>query len=233
MKRFYREVGVAAAADGGYAVTLDGKPIRTPGKRLLVAPTRALAEAIADEWRGQSDIVRPAAMPTCRLANSACDHVASRRAAVIDEIARFADTDLVCYRAERPDDLVALQHDQWHPLVEWCAEAFGAALTVTSGLVPTEQPAAALDGLRAAVAAFAIFPLAALHQASAACNSVVIGLALAHGRIDGETAWRLSLLDETFQIGRWGEDDEATDRRDRLKADIITASGFLALCGQK
>ena len=232
MKRFYSEVVVDAADDGGYVVTLDGRPIRTPGKQLLELPTRALAEAIADEWRRQSDTVEPAGMLICRLANSARDHVASRREAVIDEIARFAATDLVCYLADRPDELIARQREGWQPLTDWCEEAFGAALVVTSELVPTDQPAAVLDALRMAVAAFADFPLAALHQATSACSSVVIGLALAHGRIDGETAWRLSLLDETFQVERWGEVSEAADRRDRLKADILAASGFLALCGQ-
>jgi chaperone required for assembly of F1-ATPase len=228
MKRFYREVRVAGEG-AGYGVLLDGRPVRTPDKRPLILSTRSLGEAVAAEWRRQSDTIVPTTMGLTRLANSALDRVSRHRDAVIDEIACFTATDLVCYRVSEPDALAARQCAAWQPLVEWAAATFDASLAVTDGLVPVTQSPQCLSALRDAVATFDDFPLAGLHEATAATGSVVIGLALGHGRIDGGTAWEISQIDESFQIERWGEDDDATRRRAALKRDIAVAAEFLSL----
>lgn len=219
-----------AEREDGFAVALDGKPVRTPGKRILVVPVRALARAVAAEWRDQADEIAPATMRLTRLANTALDHIAPRRAEAIDEIVRYGGTDLVCYRADGPSALVERQADAWQPLVDWVARRYGASLTVITGLIPEEQPQCALAALRDVVAAFDDFALTALHAVVACCGSLVIGLALFDGRIDAETAWRASQLDETYQIERWGEDSEAGERRAALRAEIAAAAQFLALC---
>lgn len=230
MKRFYTSASVSDQ-DGGHGVALDDKPVRTPGKRIFVVPYRRLAEAIAAEWDGQGDTMAPSAMPLTRLANSALDVVAHRRADIIDEAARYAETDLLCYRADGPDTLARRQEETWQPLLDWVETRHGARLSVTRTVMPATQSPDALASIRAAIAAFDNFPLTALHAATAAAGSVVIGLALAEGRLAAEAAFEASQLDETFQIEQWGDDAEATKRRDALQSDIVAASRFLELCG--
>lgn len=229
MKRFYKDVALGAD-DGGTQILLDGRPVRTPAKNLLILPTGALGAAIAAEWRGQAETIDPASMGLTRLANSALDNVRQNRAATIEEITRFTATDLVCYRVTDPDELAVRQNDSWQPLVDWAAMEFQAILAITDSLLPVAQSEPCLAALRGAIEAFDDFPLTGLHAATAACGSVVMGLALGHDRIDGATAWEFSLIDESFQIERWGEDDDATERRAALKRDIAVAAEFLALC---
>lgn len=228
MKRFYREASVAPDV-GGFRVTLDGRPARTPAKRPLVLPARAAAEAVAAEWAAQPESFEPAGMRLTRLANTAIDRVAPNRDAVLAEVARFAATDLVCYRADAPAELASRQHEEWQDLVEWAEERYGAKLAVTAGVLPADQPAAALEALRRAIGAYDDFALTALHAATAAAGSLVIGLALGEGRIDAERAFAASCLDELFQAERWGEDAEAAARRVALRDDIAAASRFFAL----
>lgn len=228
MKRFYSEVSVGDA-NGGVQILLDGRPVRTPAKNLLNLPTLPLADAIAAEWRAQGETIDSPSMVLTRLANSAIDSVGQNRDLTIEEIARFTATDLVCYRAADPENLAALQQGAWQPLVDWAAEELQAELAITDGLLPVTQSDACLSALRNAIVAFDDFPLTGLHAATAACGSVVMGLALGHGRIDGETAWEYSLIDETYQIESWGEDYDATERRAALKRDIDAAAEFLTL----
>ena len=230
MKRFWREARVIEA-HAGFSITLDDRLVRTPGKRTLVVPSETLAGALAREWNAQGETVDPGEMPMTRLANSAVDGVVIRRVEVIDEVARFGATDLVCYRATEPPELVERQSAGWQPVVEWLAAECGIRLRIVSGVVPAAQSKATLEDFHAAVSAFGDFRLTGLHAATAACGSLAIGLGLAHGRLDAETAWSLSQLDETYQIERWGEDAEAAGRRARLRADIETASRFMALGG--
>lgn len=225
MKRAYKDVATAPA-DGGFAVLLDGRPVRTPGRRALVVPGAALAEAIAAEWRAQGERVEPHTMPLTRLASTALDLVAERRPAIVEEIAAYAATDLVCYRAEAPAELRARQDAAWQPLLDWAAERYGAALLATAGVVPRPQPAAALAALRRAVEAQDDLGLVALHAATAAAGSLIVGLALLEGRIDAAAAFDVSQLDETFQIEKWGEDAEAARRRRALRADLAEAATF-------
>ena len=228
MRRVYTTVETWPV-EGGWGVALDGKPMRTPIKNELVLPSAALASAIAEEWDAQRDEIRPATMPLFRLAATAIDRTAGQRDLVVNEVADYAGTDLLCYRAERPPALAALQHAVWQKLIDWASQRYGATLAVTSGIVPAEQSPATMQAFAAAVAAQDDFRLAALHTLTMACGSLVIALALLEGRLDAEAAFAASQLDETFQIEAWGEDAEAVIRRRNLAADIEAAARFIAL----
>jgi len=228
MKRVYREVRVAPAG-AGWSILLDARTLQTPARAPLLLPRRRLAEAVAAEWDAQTDKVVPATMPLMRLAATAIDRAVAQRRQVIDEVVGYAETDLVCYRADRPPELVARQSALWQPLVDWVTLRFDAPLLVTTGVVPKAQPAAAIAAIRAAVESLDPFWLMALHSATTAGGSVAIGLALAEQRLDAEGAWQASQLDETFQIEQWGEDPEAAARRAALKRDIQATARFMAL----
>lgn len=228
-KRFYRQVGVAPAA-GGFTVLLDGKSLRSPGRRVLVLPGARLARAIAAEWDGQAETVDPAAMPLTRLANTALDTTTGRREAVVGEIAGYARTDVVCYRVARPHALRRRQAEAWDPLIAWLGKAHGARLVVTASLSPAIQPASALAAVRCAVEAFDDFGLTALCAAAGVLGSVTIALAMAAGRIGATEALRTSLIEECYQNERWGEDDDVRTRRARLSDELAAADRFLRLC---
>jgi chaperone required for assembly of F1-ATPase len=228
MKRFYQKAEPATRA-GGYAVTLDGKPIKTPGKRDLFVPSEALAAAIAEEWNAQETEVRASTMPLTRLATTAVDRVATQRDAIIRQTANYAATDLVCYRAGHPPALAARQHAVWQPLIDWAVLRYDAPLVVTSGVIPKSQSVESLRAFAAAVAEQDDFVLTALHVATAACGSLVIGLALIARHLDAEEAFAASQVDESFQIEAWGEDAEQAERRRLLAADIQAAARFISL----
>jgi chaperone required for assembly of F1-ATPase len=228
MKRVYKEATTRPGM-GGWGVALDGRPMRTPGRNELILPSQPLAAAIAAEWESQEGELRPASMPLTRLAATAIDRTAVQRDQVIAEVANYAGTDLVCYRADHQPLLAARQQSVWQPLVDWAMLRYDAGLAVTSGVIPTRQSAAALKAFAAAVAALDDFRLTALYTLTAACGSLVIALALLEGRLDAATAFEASQLDETFQIEAWGEDAEAADRRRALAADIVAAARFVAL----
>jgi len=228
MKRVYREVRVAPAG-GGWSILLDDRTLQTPARTPLLLPRRGLAAAIAAEWDAQGDKIVPATMPLMQLAATAIDRTETQCRQVIDEIVGYGATDLVCYRAERPADLVARQSAAWQPLLDWLTLRFDAPLLVTAGVIPRTQPESALAAIRAAVEALDPFRSTALHAATAACGSVVIGLALVERRLDAEGAWQASQLDESFQIEAWGEDAEAAARRAALKRDIEATWRFMEL----
>lgn len=228
MKRFYKSAAAGSAAGAeGVAILLDGRPVRTPERRIVAVPGTALAEAIAAEWNGQGDEIDMAAMPLMRLAASALDRVAPRRSEFVDQLARFGETDLVCYRAPSPADLVARQTETWQPLVDWVLQQFDAPLAVTSDVTPLVQPDSAHAGLRAAIEAHDDFELAALGLAVQACGSLVIGLALSHARLNAAAACDASQLDEAYQAELWGEEADAVARRAALRDDIDCAAVFL------
>ncbi len=228
MKRFYRRADIVRVGQG-YGVTLDGKAIKTPAKRDLIVPTAALAEAIAAEWNAQDDEIRPAQMPLTQIVNTAIDRVMPQRALIVQQIAGYAGTDLVCYRALRPPELVAHQQAAWQPLVDWAVLRYDAPLEITAGVIPIEQSSASLHALAAAVAEYDDFALAALHLITAACGSLVIALALIEGKLGADEAFAASQLDESFQIEAWGEDAEQAQRRQALAGDIAAAAEFLSL----
>ena len=231
MRRVYKMVETRPV-ETGWGVFLDGRPLRTPAKRELAVPHERLAAAIAAEWDAQDIDIRLHTMPLTRLAATALDHTATARDRIVAEIANYAGTDLVCYRAEGPPQLVARQHETWQPLIDWAAGRYDAGLAVTAGVLPQPQSPASLKAFAGIVAALDDFRLTALQAVTGACGSLVIGLALLEGRLDAETAFAASQLDETFQIEAWGEDAEATHRRALLAEDIRATARFLELLGR-
>jgi chaperone required for assembly of F1-ATPase len=228
MKRFYEDVAVVAEEDG-FSLRLDGKPLRTPAKAPLVLPSRVLAEAIAAEWRGQGVTVELTDLPLTRLASTGIDLVARRRGEIAAEVARYAGTDLVCYRAEHPPELARRQHATWQPLVDWAMLRYDAQLEVTAGIVPVTQSPATLRAFALAVESYGNLELAALHLATSTAGSLVVALALLEGRFDVESAFAAAQLDESFEIEQWGEDAEQTERRAALKDDLALARQFIDL----
>ena len=229
-RRFYKEVGVAEG-ENGFALTLDGRVARTPAKAPLATPTRPAAEALAEEWRAQTDVLDPAAMPLTRIVNSALDGVAREIQSVRAEIVRYAASDLLCYRADKPLALVAAQAEAWDPPLDWAARTLDANLALCSGVIFTEQPSAAIEAVRAAVADVAApLPLTTLNVMTTLTGSAVLALAVARGRLSAAEAWSAAHVDEDFQMREWGADAEALDRRARRWREMEAAATLLALC---
>ena len=228
IRRFYKTVS-AAAGDSGWQVRLDGRPVRTPGRAVLAVPSQTLAEGMVAEWDAQSETIRPDSMPLTQLASTAIDRVTPHRDQVIDAIAGFAATDLLCHRAAAPQALVLRQHAQWPPLLDWAASRLDAPLTATEGVMAVQQPAGSLAAIRAAVAGYDDFRVAALHVIASVTGSVVVALALLQGEIDAAAAWAVGQLDEDWQIERWGEEETAAERRRHLKAELDSAARFVTL----
>jgi chaperone required for assembly of F1-ATPase len=203
--------------------------VRTPGKAPLVLPTRALADAVADEWRAQGERIDPATMPLTKLANSAIDGVAGRERAVIDDIVKHAASDLVCYRAQGPRDLLEAQTKHWDKVLDWTKDTLQAPLKLGEGIVHVAQPQASLDRLRRALAGRDAFSLAALHVMTALTGSALLALAVALGRMTPEEAWDAAHVDEDWQISQWGEDHEAAERRANRRRDFAAAARLLTL----
>lgn len=230
LKRFWQQA-CATEIEGGFGVALDTRVVKTPAKSGLVLPTRAMAEAIAAEWDAQQKEIQPDTMPLTKAANSAIDKVAMTQDAVVDEIAGFGGTDLLCYRADQPEELVARQAAAWDPLLAWAEERFGVAFIVTSGIMPVDQPVATVERLRAEVASMDAFRLAALHDLVAISGSLIIGLAVAYGRLDVDEAYEISRIDEAFQIEQWGEIEEALEHIAKRARGFRSAARFYGLCG--
>jgi len=231
-KRFWKEAR-AEQADDGWLIRLDGRELRTPRKSALRLPGRALAEALAEEWQAQGEVIDPTAMPLTRTANSAVEQVATQHGAVADMLADYADADLLCYRADAPAELAARQEEAWDPLLDWAAEELGARLETRTGVMHAPQPAQALDALRARVHALDAFEMAAFHDLVTLSGSLVLGFATAHGRIAPEEAWRQSRIDEDWQIEQWGPDAEAEELASRRRAAFLDADRFYRLIHAK
>lgn len=209
-RRFWKAADIRPAGDG-YEVALDERPLRTPGKQPLILPTQALAEAVAQEWDAQDDVIRPDTMPLTRAANSAVEKVAPQFEGVAAMLAEYGGTDLLCYRATDPQPLIRMQADAWDPLIEWAASRHDAPLRVTHGVIPVEQPDDSLARLHAQVVGFDLYGLTALHDLVTIPGSLVLGLAVVQDRVSVDEAFQLSRIDEDFQISRWGEDDDAKE----------------------
>ncbi len=229
-RRFWTTAS-AVPVDGGFAVHLDARPVRTPLKAPLVLPTQALAEVVAAEWQAQAGKVDPTTMPFTRTANSAIDTVTRQFDAVARMLSEYGGSDLLCYRAEGPDELIALQSQGWDPLLEWAATALGAPLRMTTGVVHVAQPEASLETLHQQVAGLNAFRLAAFHDLVAISGSLILALAVVHRRITVEEAWQLSRIDEDWQISQWGEDEEAAAVAGLKQGALRHADRFYALCG--
>ncbi|EGP06732.1 ATPase [Bradyrhizobiaceae bacterium SG-6C] len=210
-KKFYTSAGVAEGP-GGFGVTLDGKQVRTPGKNLLAAPTRDLAEAIAAEWDAQGENIDPMSMPLTRLANSVIDGVAANVQAVADDAAKYLETDLLFYRAGFPDALVARQAEHWDPVLRWAADSLGAHFILGEGVVHVRQPETAVAAARAALPSEA-WPAGAFHVVTTMTGSALLALALKHGILDGSQVWAAAHVDEDWNSEKWGADEEVAARR--------------------
>ena len=232
MKRFW-STATAERLEDSYQVLLDGRPVRLPSGAALALPTALLAAAVADEWQLAGG--RPGGemgwdmVPLTRLVGTAQERIAPDPAAVADALARYGESDLLCYRAERPEALVRRQERAWQPWLDWAADRYGARLVPTTGIVHQPQDPAALAALRQALGEQDALALAALGIAVPALGSLVLGLALADGALDAGMAHALAMLDETFQAEQWGEDAEAARRRERVGEDIAVAGRLLRL----
>jgi len=229
MKRIYKAVTVTPAEDGGFAVLLDGRPLCSPGQRPMTLPSRPAAAAVAAEWDAQADSIDARTMPMTGFAATVVDRVTPQRGFVVDEIAAYGGSDLLCYLADEPADLAARQEASWQPLRTWAEATFGCRLVPTAGVMPTAQPPAALAALRRAVEDVGDWELAALHTVTTVTGSRVLGLAVLHGRLDAEAAYAASEIDEAWQVEHWGIDREAELRRRGRRKDVAEAAKFVEL----
>lgn len=229
-RRFYAHAQMDAGADG-FAVLLDGKPVRTSARRALAAPSGALAEAITAEWEAQRDYVDPAGMPLTRLANSIIDGVADARAGVKAEIEKYLGSDLLFYRASSPEGLRARQEQHWDPLLDWARETFGARFILTDAVVHAAQPEGAL-GTMAKQIPDDEWRLGSLHSITTITGSALIALALLHGRLSVAQAWAAAHVDEDFQMEQWGRDTLALQRRDYRLKEMTAAATVLELLSE-
>lgn len=228
MKRFYKTAEISPV-DGGWTVTLDGRPIRTPAKRAFVVPTEALARAAADEWAAQGDEVKPATMPLTGLANAALDRVGADRTTFVDSLAAYADGDALTYRAEHPVDLVQRQAAGWNPVLDWAERHYGVEFELVPGVMHRPQPPATVARLRAALEPLDDFELTAMQPLVTISGSLVVALALLEGAIDEDTAWEAGELDELYQAEKWGEDSLAAQSRASRRDAFAAALRFLIL----
>ncbi|KJZ19064.1 ATP12 family chaperone protein [Loktanella sp. S4079] len=227
-KRFWKTASTTQS-DAGFTVLLDERTVKTPAKAALVVPTLAMAEAIAAEWDAQVETVDPTTMPVTRGANAAIDKVRTQRAEVAALLADYGDSDLLCYRAAGPQELIARQAKAWDPLLDWAAETLGARLVVGEGVMHVAQDPESLGRLRAEVEAFDDFALAAVHDLISISGSLVLALAVTKNALSVEQAWDASRVDEHWQIEQWGEDDEATASELTKRAAFLDAARFYTL----
>ncbi len=207
-KRFWKEAQVVRC-DGGHSVELDGRPIKTPAKQLLVLPTAKMADAIAAEWQAQDGVINPLTMPSTKTANAAIDKVAIQHAEVADMLAAYGDCDLLCYRADSPQELVDRQSAAWDPVLDWAEDALGARLQPRTGIMHVPQDPDVFAGLVRRTHALDHFELAAFHDLVSLSGSLVLGFAAAMNARDMESLWDMSRLDEIWQAELWGKDDDA------------------------
>jgi chaperone required for assembly of F1-ATPase len=235
-KRFYERahVGEDVGEGDGFPVLLDGKPVRTPGRRVLAAPTTTMAEAIAAEWNAQVDVINPGRMPLTRLANAVIDAVAAQPQAVTEEVAKYLGSDLLCYRAAAPEGLVERQAQHWDPILAWAAEKWGARFILGEGIMHVAQPGEAIAAARAGIPADTsnmkdIWRLGAVALITTLTGSALLALALSAGWIDADAAWAAANADEDWQMEFWGRDEAALERRAYRRAELDAAAAVLAL----
>lgn len=224
----FKSVEIVAAGEG-YGIAVDGKRVKTPGRAPLVVSSRALADAVAEEWRRQTRRVDPDTMPLTRFANSAVDGLRDRREEVIADIVAFADSDCLCYRAEHPSALVAMQSRHWDGPLAWASRRFGVEFIVTRGVMPVAQPDATLAALAMALEQYDDFGLVGLHSLTTLTGSAVLAVAIAEGELSPDAAWQAAHVDEDWQISQWGEDGEAASVRARRRAAFDSAVTFVEL----
>ncbi|MEE8294653.1 MAG: ATP12 family protein [Sphingomonadales bacterium] len=225
MKRFYKKVSVSDG-EKGFAITLDGKSVKTPAKEILEVPIKALGDLLAKEWRAQGDKVDPSSMPLNRLANTAIDRTILKKDHVVMEVMGFARFDQLCYRADGPDELIAFEAKAWDPYLEWLLNVYKIKLEATTGIGTKEQDSRALKTLKENVEGHDPFALTALHNATTLVGSLVLALALEKGFRKAPEIWSDAHVDEDYQIGRWGQDAEAKKVREEKKKMWLAIDTF-------
>jgi len=227
-KRFYKNVSVGEPSQSGYPVLLDGRPIRTPARRPLTAPTPALADALAAEWDAQKDVVDPARMPLIRLANVVIDAVTDRRQAVADEIAKYLGSDLLFYRAGTPAGLTARQAAAWDPVLAWAREELGAHFVQIEGVMYAAQPEHAVSAARGGIPQD-VWRLGAVSSITSLTGSALLALAVAQDALSSDAAWEATHVDEDWQMAQWGRDELALQRRAHRRTEFDAAVTVLRL----
>ena len=228
-KRFWKEAAVVEAG-GGYAVELDGRQLKTPAKSALTVPTRDFAEMIAAEWDAQQDEIDPRVMPATRMANAAIDKVRIQHAEVADLLSAYGETDLLCYRADAPQELADRQAKAWDPVLDWADETLGVRLVTGTGVMFVPQPPEALASLSDRVHALSDFQIAAFHDLVSLSGSLVLGFAATHHWRSAEEIWQLSRLDENWQIEQWGDDEEAAGTAEIKRQAFLFARLAFSFC---
>jgi chaperone required for assembly of F1-ATPase len=224
-RRFYANAGVGEA-DGGFTVTLDGKPIKTPSGRVVIVPVRSLAETIAAEWNAQGEFIEPLTMPVTRFANSVVQGVTDNAAAVSGDVAKYFDSDLLFYRAGHPEGLVAREARHWDPVLFWAAETLGAHFMLAEGVMHVRQPESAVAAARETLPADP-WAIAALHVITTVTGSALLALALFHGVINPEQAWAAAHVDEDWNAEKWGVDEEVAARKAAKLVDFNAITAVL------
>lgn len=227
-RRFYETVSIEAS-EGGWRVLLDGREVRTPGRRVLHLPTHAAGEAVAEEWQAQGERIDPETMEMTKLANTALDRVAGREPQIVEDIVAFAGTDLLCYSAENPESLVAAQAARWDPVLAWAGQALGVELSVGAGVMYFAQPEPAISRLRARLAAESAWVLTGVHNMTTLTGSAMLAMARRCGQLCDSATWQAAHVDEDWQIARWGEDHAASLRRSRRLAEFEASARFITL----
>ena len=228
MKRFWNEVSVGGE-DGAFGIGLDKRPVKTPAREVLLLPTQAVADAIAEEWRSTGETVDPRAMPLTGLANAAIDRVGPDPKAFAEGLARYAEADLACYRAEGPRGLVARQEEQWGALLGWARRRYDVDFVTTSGLMHVPQPEATVERLRHAIIALDPFRLAGLSPLVTIGGSLLAALAVLEKALTPDEAWSAVSIDERWQLEQWGADAEAEAALENRRRDFFAAARFLDL----
>ncbi len=227
-KRFWKSTEISET-ENGFQVQLDGRPVRTPSKTLLELPSRGMAEAIAAEWDKVEEKIDPSLMPVTRAANAAIDKVTIQHSEVAAMLAAYAETDLLCHRAEHPDGLIQKQKEAWDPILDWAATRYSAPLISVSGILPAVQPENSLQTYLTVVMSFGPFSMTALHDLVGISGSLLLGLWVAEDQSRAKTAWDISRIDEEWQISQWGEDEEASETAAKKQAEFLNAARFLTL----
>ena len=229
MTRRSRKIEIARTG-ADYEIMLDGRPLLSPARHRLIIGSQALAEAVAAEWAAQGARVEPASMLMMSFCATAVDRLAGQRNHVVSAVVAYVHSDLLCYRASGPGDLVCRQQETWQPLLDWCANRFEARFRLTTSIMPAQQPVETVDAVRRAVLRYGDFSLTGLHELTTGFGSVVIALAVLESKITIDAGIAAALLHETYQLERWGDDAEALARRAGLIRDMRSAATFVALC---
>jgi chaperone required for assembly of F1-ATPase len=228
VEKLFKDVAVKCA-EGSFSIALDDQILRTPNNGTYALPTHELAMEIAAEWQAQEVEVDPKTMPLTIIAGTAVDRVEQNLAEVVEAVVRYASTDLLCYRASQPVELAEQQRATWQPLLDWASANLGVPINVTEGIIPIEQDTEVIERLRSRLTGYDHFWLASIHGLTTSLGSIFLALAVLENHIDAERALAVCHIEEEFQEGKWGIDDEAAERRDAVRTEVLVAARFLTL----